>query len=92
MKKLSKENISNKLQTIPNWYLDRDALRRDWQFTDFKEALKFINLIGGIAEEHNHHPEIINIYNNVTLRFNTHDAGGITDKDFSIVRLIDANQ
>ena len=89
MKKLSQEDVRKELNSIPDWYLDKDALRRDWQFTDFKEALKFINLVGTIAEKHNHHPELINVYNKVTLRFNTHDAGGITEKDFIVVRAID---
>jgi 4a-hydroxytetrahydrobiopterin dehydratase len=92
MEKLSQESIRNKLQALPDWYFDKDALRRDWQFADFKEALSFINHIGGIAEQHNHHPEIFNVYNKVTLRFNTHDAGGITDKDFNIARAINANK
>jgi 4a-hydroxytetrahydrobiopterin dehydratase len=74
---------------MDGWYLDEDAIRKDWTFDDFKDALAFINKIGDLAEKHNHHPELSNVYNKVSLRFNTHSADGITAKDFSIARDID---
>ncbi len=86
---LSASEISNKLGRLNGWYLDKDAIRKDWTFEDFNAALSFINKIGGLAEEHNHHPEVFNIYNKVSLRFNTHSANGITIKDFIIAEDID---
>ncbi len=90
MEKLSIPNIKSELGHLPEWYLDKDAIRRDWEFNDFSEALIFINRVGSLAEKHDHHPEIFNVYNKVSLRFNTHFVGGITEKDFAIARDINS--
>jgi 4a-hydroxytetrahydrobiopterin dehydratase len=57
------------------------ALERDFEFDDFVGALAFVNRIGELAEAENHHPDIAIHYNRVTLRWWTHTAGGITDRD-----------
>ena len=88
MNKLSDQEIKNHLESLDDWMLDGDAIKREWIFQDFVEAMDFINMIAVMAENHNHHPEIYNVYNRVTLRFNTHDAGGITEKDISIAKEI----
>ena len=89
MNSLTTEEINERLQHLNGWMLDGDAIKKEWQFKDFKEALKFINRIGALAESHDHHPELYNVYNKVALRFNTHFAGGITEKDFKIAADID---
>jgi 4a-hydroxytetrahydrobiopterin dehydratase len=88
MKVLSEQEISKFLESLDDWELDGDAIKRNWIFKDFSEAIDFINMIAVIAENHNHHPEIYNVYNKVSLRFNTHDAGGITEKDITIAKEI----
>jgi 4a-hydroxytetrahydrobiopterin dehydratase len=57
------------------------ALERTFAFKDFREALDFVNHVGELAETENHHPDIAIAYNRVTLRWWTHTAGGITDRD-----------
>ncbi len=57
------------------------ALERTFQFGDFVKALAFVNRVGQLAEAENHHPDIAIHYNRVTLRWWTHTAGGITDRD-----------
>ena len=57
------------------------ALERTFSFKDFREALEFVNDVGALAEAENHHPDIAIHYNRVTLRWWTHTAGGITDRD-----------
>ena len=57
------------------------ALERTFEFGDFREALGFVNRVGELAESENHHPDIAIHYNKVTLRWWTHTAGGITDRD-----------
>ena len=57
------------------------ALQREHEFRDFAEALAFVNRVGELAEVENHHPDIAIHYNRVTLRWWTHTAGGITDRD-----------
>jgi len=57
------------------------ALERTFEHKDFREALEFVNRVGELAESENHHPDIAINYNKVTLRWWTHSAGGITDRD-----------
>jgi 4a-hydroxytetrahydrobiopterin dehydratase len=63
------------------WSEVDDALERTFEFRDFSEALDFVNRVGELAEARNHHPDIAIHYNKVTLRWWTHTAGGITDRD-----------
>ena len=88
MKLLSQDEIKMQLEDVEKWELDENAIKRDWTFQDFSEAMDFINMVAVICESHNHHPEIWNIYNRVTLRFFTHDVGGLYQKDFDIAREI----
>jgi 4a-hydroxytetrahydrobiopterin dehydratase len=89
MKKLSRIDIDREIQKLSKWMLEEESIRRDWNFVNFTEAVKFINEVADLAEKHNHHPEIFNVYNKVTLKFFTHDAGGLTMKDFKIAAEID---
>ena len=89
MDKLTADVIMSRMKEIPAWRLENDMIVRDWSFKDFSEAMEFINKIADLAEAHDHHPEIFNVYNKVTLRFSTHDAGGITERDFKIASEID---
>jgi 4a-hydroxytetrahydrobiopterin dehydratase len=66
---------------VEGWNDVDDALERTFTFGDFVEALAFVNRVGELAEAENHHPEIRIDYKNVTLRWWTHTAGGITDRD-----------
>lgn len=73
-----------------NWINIDGKLQRDFQFSDFNDALQFINQISVICESENHHPEINWIYNKITLKLSTHDAGDIiTQKDIKLSELID---
>ena len=87
---LNINEINIHLTNLPGWALKDNAIEKEWIFIDFKESLEFINKIGEIAEKHNHHPELYNVYSKVTLRFNTHDEGGITLKDINIATNINS--
>jgi 4a-hydroxytetrahydrobiopterin dehydratase len=63
------------------WNENEGALERTFAFENFREALDFVNKVGDLAEAENHHPDIAIDYNHVTLRWWTHTAGGITDRD-----------
>lgn len=63
------------------WAEVEGALERTFTFPGFAEALEFVNRVGALAEAENHHPDIAIHYNRVTLRWWTHTAGGITDRD-----------
>ena len=71
------------------WEQDSGKLVKNFRFQNFKEALKFINKVGEIAESMNHHPKIINIYNTVCLELWTHDQNTISDLDFQLADKID---
>ena len=71
------------------WEQNSGKLIKTFQFKDFKEALKFINNVGKIAESMNHHPKIINIYNRVVLELWTHDQNAISELDFQLAEEID---
>ena len=66
-----------KFQSNSNWVEAYDKLERNFNFPDFKRALKFINEISIICEAENHHPEINRVYNKISLKLSTHDAGDI---------------
>jgi len=63
------------------WSEVNDALERTFVLESFEEALAFVNRVGELAEAENHHPDIAIHYDRVTLRWWTHTAGGITDRD-----------
>jgi 4a-hydroxytetrahydrobiopterin dehydratase len=63
------------------WTVVDDALERTWELPSFPEAIAFVNRVAEAAEEANHHPDIVISYRKVTLRYWTHTAGAITDKD-----------
>jgi 4a-hydroxytetrahydrobiopterin dehydratase len=72
------------------WDEEGGALRRDFRFTDFAEALAFVNQVGEVAEEMDHHPDIDIRWNTVTLNLSTHAAGNVvTQKDRDLAARID---
>ncbi|PDH46651.1 MAG: pterin-4-alpha-carbinolamine dehydratase [Flavobacteriales bacterium MED-G15] len=72
-----------------HWIIQNGKLVKSVQFKNFKEALSFINKLGELAEQFNHHPKIINIYNQVSLELWTHDQNAITELDYKLAEEID---
>jgi 4a-hydroxytetrahydrobiopterin dehydratase len=87
--KLNDKQIETNLLTLNNWERDQDAIKKEWIFKDFLASMDFLNKVARIAEKHNHHPEIFNVYNKVSLRYSTHDAGSLTELDFIVAKEID---
>jgi len=86
---LTSSQIQEALAGLDGWVLEQSKLLKVYNLKDFKAALAFINLVGAEAERLNHHPDIHNSWNRVTLRLCTHDAGGqITEKDLTLARAI----
>ena len=86
---LTPEQIQAALASLPGWQLEGSKLLKAYRFKDFKAALAFINLAGAFAEQQGHHPEIHNVWNQVTLRLCTNDAGNqITEKDLTLARAL----
>ena len=77
------------LAGLPGWKFKRDALEKSFQFGDFRAAMSFMVRVGFEAEAMNHHPNWSNVYNRVSVRLNTHDAGGkVTAKDVTLAQRI----
>lgn len=90
MKPLSNAEIEEKLATLPGWELQDNALTTTFEFQDFREAFTLMTRIAFECEAQNHHPNWTNVYNQLEIRLNTHDAGGITEKDFKLAATIES--
>ena len=86
----SEQNIQGKIKDLNEWSFKNNALEKHFEFKNFTEAMAFLVQLAFIAEKQNHHPEILNVYNKVTLRLSTHDEDGVTDKDFKLAAAIDS--
>lgn len=84
MKPLSDAEIAEHLARLPGWERQGNAIHRTFSFADFAGALVFVNRVAERAEAMNHHPDIDIRYSKVTLTLSTHDAGGLTGKDFDL--------
>ena len=86
---LDEAGIAAALGGTPGWARAGAEIKRTYTCRDFVEALAFVNRVGGLAERAAHHPDIDIRYHRVTLTLTTHDAGGLTVKDFELARAID---
>ena len=89
MAALSDQEIKSRLVSVPDWQIESGELVRTFLFKDFRGSLKFVDEVGEVAEQAGHHPDIDIRYNKVRLALVTHDAGGITEKDFDLAARAD---
>lgn len=89
MPKLSEEQIDAALRDLKGWNPTGRDIRKEFEFSDFIEAMGFVNRVAELAEEANHHPDIDIRYNKVILELWSHDLGGITERDVRLARAID---
>ena len=89
MKKMTDAEIAAALPKLAGWALKNGKLPREYKFSDFKRAMEFMQSAVAGIEKMNHHPEWFNVYNKVTVDLNTHDAGGITARDFELAELLE---
>ena len=82
--KLSDNEIQAALTGLSGWSLADGKLHFERTFGDFKEAFAFMTRVALAAEQANHHPEWFNVYNRVRMDLSTHDAGGVTELDFTL--------
>ena len=85
----SAAQVAFHLSALPSWKVETGELTRTFLFEDFRAALRFVNHVAELAEEAGHHPDIDIRYNRVRLGLSTHDAGGITAKDFDLAACTD---
>lgn len=92
MEKLDSVQRQSLPALVPEWRHEpqRDAIQREFVFTDFTQAFAFMTQIALVAEKHGHHPEWSNVYNTVAVTLTTHDANGLTEKDIHLAQTMNA--
>jgi len=90
MIKLSESSIEEKLKNLPGWSVKNDKLYKEFQFNDFNQAFGFMTRAAMEIEKMNHHPEWFNVYNRITVDLTTHEAGGITNNDVNLARILNS--
>jgi 4a-hydroxytetrahydrobiopterin dehydratase len=86
---IAEQDLPAALARVPDWTLEGREIVRIFVHPDFAAALAFVNRVGALAEEANHHPDIDIRWNKVTLRLSTHSKGGLTALDFDLAAEID---
>ena len=87
---LTETEIAERLRGVPGWERRGSQLHRTWTFADFKAAMAFVSRVAALADAADHHPDIDIRYSRVTLVLSTHDAGGLTARDFALAETIGA--
>ncbi len=88
-KKLTDEEVENSLADLNDWKAENENLKKHFEFKNFAESLGFINRVGALAEKLDHHPDILFGWGYAEFFITTHDAGGITQRDFQLARAIE---
>jgi 4a-hydroxytetrahydrobiopterin dehydratase len=88
---MNSTDIHAALQQLDQWTLDahKSSVRKEWNFDSFKTAMHFFAQVGELAEKMDHHPELLSNYTRMRIRLTTHDAYGLTHKDFDLAQQID---
>ncbi len=84
MPMLSAEDIEARVRSLPGWKIESGELVKTFTFKSFLPSIHFVNQIAKYAEDAGHHPDIDIRYNRVKIALVTHDAGGLTEKDFNL--------
>ena len=90
IERLTDQQIQDALADLDGWTLQDGKLHRQWQFSDFVHAFGFMSRVALIAERADHHPEWFNVYGTVRIDLQTHDAGGISQRDVDLAHQINA--
>lgn len=92
MERLTGEERTGALAELTGWRIEdgRDAIVREYRFANFSQAWGFMSRVALLAEAADHHPEWSNVYNRVTIALTTHDCGGLSERDVTMARAIDA--
>ena len=92
MQKISEDQIKLELKNLNGWTVKNEKLHKDFTFHDFIEAFGFMAKASLHIEKMNHHPEWFNVYNRLSVDLTTHDAGGITQNDVNLARILNSLQ
>ena len=88
--RLSESDIDEELKKLSGWDVKDGKLQKEFQFDNFNQAFGFMTRAAMEIEKMNHHPEWFNVYNRITVDLTTHDAGGITNNDVNLARILNS--
>ncbi len=88
--RLSQIDIKEQLKNLPGWSVVDEKLCKEFQFESFNQAFGFMTRAAMEIEKMNHHPEWFNVYDKITIKLTTHDAGGITENDVNLAKILDS--
>ena len=88
--KLSSESIDIELKNLKGWKVVNNKIHKEFEFDDFNQAFGFMTRAAMHIEKMNHHPEWFNVYNKIIVDLTTHDAGGITQKDIILAKILNS--
>lgn len=90
MMRLSSEQIAAELKNLQGWSIKDEKLHKEFEFSDFNAAFGFMTKAAAECEKMNHHPEWFNVYNRLVIDLMTHDAGGITQNDIDLAKILNS--
>ena len=89
MSKLTTAAVKSGLEKLPGWSVSEESIVKQYTFPSFLEAMKFVNRVADVAEQEDHHPDILINYRRVTFTLSTHSEGGLTKKDLELAKKIE---
>lgn len=89
MKALQIDEINQRMLDLEGWEYEDNAIHTSFEFENFKDAFSVMTRIAFEAEKLNHHPDWSNVYNTLKISLSTHEANGVTEKDFTLAKIID---
>ena len=90
MIRLSSESIDHELKNMKGWVVVNNKIHKEFEFDDFNQAFGFMTRAAMHIEKMNHHPEWFNVYNKIVVDLTTHDAGGITQNDINLAKILNS--
>lgn len=90
MQKLSKDDIEKRLLRFPEWEFHKDAITITYEFENFKDCFSAMSRMAFECESLNHHPNWTNVYGTLSISLSTHEAGGVTEKDFRLAEAFES--
>lgn len=86
---LDTATVRDRLEALPGWQFEEDAIHKEFAFDDFVSAVDFVNRLTEVAEEKEHHPDLEVSWGRVVVHLSTHSEGGVTEKDLEMARAVE---
>ena len=87
---LAEDEVRRRIASLAGWELHGREIQRTYAFKGFAQAMTFVNRVAALAEQADHHPDMLVQFSKVTLTLSSHDAGGLTERDFNLASQIDS--